>query len=191
MRLIFALSLFLLSSSSFAKETAVERMGTFEEVRQLLKNIPAESKNADWYGSLDDSDKKPGACGFGVRDKSGEVMAGGIVLHVGDANNDGIDEYILVSRCGGSLNTDTILEVFQRHKKSYRSLNFDKILEKNGLDGSKVPLNIDSPFLVREKGAITMHFKSPQEIWTWKNDTFTQQKPVEKPPEKSAGKPAK
>lgn len=178
MKILLILS--LLSTFTLADAPAdLAKTASFAELSQLLKNLPPESKKEEWYGSLDDNDKNGGACGFGVKNKSGVVMPEGLALFVGDFNNDHEEEYVLVSRCGGSLRTDTLLNVYKKKGKKFVSLKFDSLLDKNGLDGSKIPLNIGKPFLTKENDKMVIHFANPAESWLWQGDSFTKLKSTE------------
>lgn len=174
MRILFVLFLILplLSTNIYAAAEA-SRIASLKELKDVFNKLPQTAKRSDWFG---EPGENSGRCGVGIKDEKGKYKEGGINLFIGDINNDGVDEYALVHRCGGSLKTDTILEVFQREGPSFKSLNFDSVLEKNGLDGSKIPLNIKVPLLSKKNRKNVINFDSPRETWTWEKDKFYRNK---------------
>ena len=138
-----------------------------QELKDFFSRLPKASKDSDWYGN---PSADSGRCGIAIENRKDGSTEGGLNLFIGDINNDGLDEFVLVHRCGGSSRTDTILDVFQKDGESYKNLGFDSLLEKNGLDGSKLPMNIGTPMLSKEGGKVVVRFDSPRETWIWEKD---------------------
>lgn len=148
------------------------KVGTRANLVDFLKKIPTSFHNEFWYGTVASKDKKA-PCGFEIKGKDGKILPDGLSLFIGDINNGGEPKYILVTRCSGTIRADTFIEVFRKEEDSYIPLGFWKVLEKLGLDGSNLPMNIDKPFLSRENGKIIIHFKNPKEKWIWEGNKFS------------------
>jgi hypothetical protein len=167
---------FLLSFTAMAGDFKV---GTKTDLERLLKKIPASFQNEFWYGVVASNDRNA-PCGFEIKGKDGKIQSDGLSLFIGDINNGGGPKYILTTRCSGSIRADTIIEVFRKNENSFSPIGFWKVMEKNNLDGSNLPMNIDKPFLSKENGKIIIHFKNPKEKWIWEGDKISELK-SEKP----------
>lgn len=132
----------LLLSNAFAADKV-------QEIKDFFSHVDAASKKADWYGKPTEDG---GDCGVVVELPDGNTEQRVTVIQ-GDINNDGVNEYVLLNHCGGSLDTDTILEAFQKRGDTYESLNIDKVLEKNGIDGSQIPFHFAKPFWPKKVAA--------------------------------------
>lgn len=151
------------------------KVGTKTDLERLLKKIPASFQNEFWYGVVA-SNNKNAPCGFEIKGKDGKIQSDGLSLFIGDIDNSGEPKYILVSRCSGSIRADTFIEVFRKVGGPYIPLGFWKVLEKDGMDSSSLPMNIDKPFLSKENGKIIIRFKNPKEKWIWENGKISQLK---------------
>lgn len=148
------------------------KVGTRADLVNILRKIPTSFQNELWYGVVASKDRKA-PCGFDMKGKDGKIRSEGLSLFIGDIDNGGEPKYILVTRCSGTIRADIIVEVFRKIGNSFLPLNFDKVLEKNNLDGSKLPMNIDKPFLSKENGKIIIRFENPKEKWIWEGDKIS------------------
>ena len=171
-RIVLFFSFWLLSSIAMAGDF---KIGNKTDLERLLKKIPASFQNEFWYGAVASKDKKA-PCGFEIKGKDGKIQSEGLSLFIGDIDNSGEPKYILVSRCSGSIRADTILEVFRKEDSLFTPIGFWKVLEKEGLDGSNLPLNIDKPFLTKENGKTIIHFTNPKEKWIWEGGKISELK---------------
>jgi hypothetical protein len=168
---IFLVILFLLSNAMAGDY----KIGTKSDLQKLLKKIPASFKKEFWYGEVASKDRKA-PCGFEIKGKDGKILSDGLSLFIGDIDNGGEPKYILVTRCSGTIRADTILEVFRKEDSLFTPIGFWKVLEKDGLDGSNLPMNIDNPFLSKENGKTIIHFTNPKEKWIWEGDKISELK---------------
>ena len=171
-QLVLLFSFWLLTLNAMAGDFKV---GTRKDLENLLKKIPASFQKEFWYGEVASKDRKA-PCGFEIKGKDGKVLSEGLSLFIGDIDNGGEPKYILVSRCNGSIRGDGIEEVFRKDGDLFSPIGFAKILEKNNLDGSKLPMNIDKPFLAKENGKTIIHFANPKEKWIWEKDKISELK---------------
>ena len=171
-QLVLLFSFWLLTLNAMAGDFKV---GTKKELEKLLKKIPASFQKEFWYGVVASKDRKA-PCGFEIKGKDGKILPNGLSLFIGDIDNTEEPKYIFISRCNGSLGTDSIIEVFRKDGDSLTPLGFWKVLEKNGLDGSNLPMNIDNPFLSKEKGKTIINFANPKEKWIWEGDKISELK---------------
>lgn len=171
-RFVLFFSFWLLTLNVMAGDFKV---GTKKDLENLLKKIPASFQKEFWYGEVASKDRKA-PCGFEIKGKDGKIQSEGLSLFIGDIDNTGEPKYILVSRCSGSIRADTILEVFRKEDSLFTPIGFWKVLEKEGLDGSNLPLNIDKPFLAKENGKTIIHFANPKEKWIWEGDKISELK---------------
>jgi len=168
-QLVLLFSFWLLALNAMAGDFKV---GTKKDLENLLKKIPVSFQNEFWYGVVASKDRKA-PCGFNIKGKDGKILPDGLSLFIGDIDNTGEPKYILVTRCSGTIRADTILEVFRKDDSLFTPIGFWKVLQKQGLDGSNLPMNIDKPFLSKENGKTIIHFKNPKEKWIWEGDKIS------------------
>ena len=92
--------IFLVVVSVAADSNAQSSANRFE-MQSFLDSVQPEYGKEHWFGKVDSEDSLA-KCGFAIKKENGSLQADGISLFIGDVNNDGKDEYVLVDRCGGS-----------------------------------------------------------------------------------------
>lgn len=144
--LLVVLSLFPISI--LAKETAVGRSSE-EEMSKFQRKL---GYDASKYFTLPTVGKET------------------YVLFVADVNNDGVQDYVLTARAGGSAKSDTIIEVFNDGDRKMIPLNVDNVIP----EGSSMPLWFANPFIVVEKGKTYLKFtdNTIEEKYYWKGNSF-------------------
>jgi hypothetical protein len=162
-----AISFFLLAGSAVAAERPRATLNR-EELRSFLTQLPKKYQSEPWYGKVVDSgEPDPNKCGYGVAGNDGQIKPEGLTAYRGDINNDGRDDVILATRCGGSAVTDSIIEVFTGTNGKPIADDFWQALSKAGKDGSNLPLRFGDPFLSKVKEKTVIHFSAPSENWLW------------------------
>lgn len=91
--------------------------------------------------------------------KAGNVRYGNdfLILEEADVNNDGKSDYVVVANCGGSLCTQTIVDVFTERDGKIVAIDFGAVKYK-GKKPVYLPSFFADPFLTQENGQTYMNF---------------------------------